>query len=272
MLVRGTGERGQTLPLWTLSIAATLTLLFFMTNYTNTLRWQIRAQNAADSAAAAGISTDANMYNERTTLQYAAAVEETRMRYLLQALVNVVNDPSHCGSSSACDADYVKLMTAYNLAQTKYAQIITSMQTAQTNAQGGLPNASKAVALASTNCAVFDCAFTYTSKINSSTETVDVIACKKVAVLSPLLLGQASNATFTAIGHSLAGLSPVNETFTPSTVNPGTGVAYQPDESPAGAGVAAEYGVSFKNLSVNMIWYVAGNVRPAAAVAGYGCS
>ncbi|MDB5026331.1 MAG: hypothetical protein JWO66_20, partial [Candidatus Eremiobacteraeota bacterium] len=60
-------QRGQTLPFWTLAIAATLSLLFFMTNYANTVRWQIRAQNAADSAASAGIGTDANMYNEKTT-------------------------------------------------------------------------------------------------------------------------------------------------------------------------------------------------------------
>jgi hypothetical protein len=273
VLVNREGERGQTLPLWTLSIAATLTLLFFMTNYTNTVRWQIRAQSAADSAAAAGISTDANMYNEKTTLQFAATVEETRMRYLLQSMVNVVNDPSHCGTSSACDADYVKLLAAYGTARTKYSQIVTSMTAAQAYSGGGLVNgADKAVALASTSCAVFDCAFTYTTKISGPSESVDVIACKKIPILSPTLLGKAAGATFTALGHSLAVLSPINETFVPGNLNPSTGVAYQPDESPAGAGVSSEYGVSFKSLSVNMTWYVAGSVKPAAAVAGYGCS
>jgi len=273
VLVNREGERGQTLPLWTLSIAATLTLLFFMTNYTNTVRWQIRAQNAADSAAAAGVATDANMYNEKSTLEFAAAVEETRMRFLLQAIVNTINDPNHCGTTSQCDAQYVKLVAAYGTAQSNFAKVVTSMQTAQQYAQGGLVNgADKAVALSSTNCATFDCAFTYTSKINGSAETVDVIACKKVAVLSPSLVGQAANASFTAIGHSLAALSPINETFVPGNVNPSTGVAYQADESPGGAGLPSEYGVTFKNLSVKLTWYVAGSVRPAAAVAGYGCS
>src|ERR1700682_5930568 len=135
-------------------------------------------------------------------LQFAPAAEETRMRYLLQSMVNVVNDPSHCGSSSACDADYVKLLAAYNAAQTKYTQIVNSMTAAQAYAGGGLVNgADKAVALASTSCTVFDCAFAYTTKINGSSESVDVIACKKIPILSPTLLGKAAGATFTAIGH-----------------------------------------------------------------------
>ena len=265
------GQRGQTLPLWTLSIAATLSLLFFLTNYTSTLRWQIRAQNAADSAAAAGIATDANMYNESSTLQFAAAVEETRLRYLLQGIVNTIDHPAGCGS--ACDADYTKLVTAYNASATNYGKVVASLQKAAPLAQGGLQNgADKAVALASTSCAVLDCAFTYTAKINGSAETVDVIACKKVPFVAPALFGQAAGASFTALGRSVATLSPSTETFVPGNVNPATGTPFQPDESPAGAGTPAEFGVSFKTLTVNVTWYVAGTARPPAVTPGYGCS
>ena len=264
-------ERGQMLPVWTLAIAATLTLLFFMTNYASSVRWQIRAQNAADSAAAAGIATDANMYNETTTLQLAAAIQETRMRYTLQAIVNTVNHPAGCGS--ACDADYTKLVAAYATAASRYATVTASLDKSLPLTQGGLQNgADKAVALASTSCAVFDCAFTYTLKINGSAETVDVIACKKIPFVAPALFGQPSNASFTALGRSVATIAPTVETFVPSSINPATGLAFQPDESPAGVGVPAEFGVSFKTMSMNLTWVVAGTARPPAIVPGYGCS
>ncbi|GAC1576506.1 MAG: hypothetical protein NVS3B7_09440 [Candidatus Elarobacter sp.] len=264
-------QRGQMLPFWTLTIAATLTLLFFLTNYANTVRWQIRAQNAADSAASAGLATDANMYNEYTTLQFAAAVEETRMRYLLQAIVNTISDPAGCGSS--CDAYYSKLVAAYAVATANYGKVVNSMAKAQTYAPGGLKNgADKAVALASSNCTTFDCAFTYTTKINGIAESVDVAACKKVPFFAPTMLGQTAGSSFTALGRSVAVLSPLGETFVPGSVNPTTGTPYQPDESPAGANVSPEYGVTFKYLSTKLTWYVAGTVRPPALAAGYGCS
>jgi hypothetical protein len=271
MRVKHESERGQTLPFWSLTIAATLALLFFITNYANTVRWQIRAQNAADSAASAGIATDANMYNEKTTLELAAAIEETRMRYLLQAIVNTIDDPAGCGN--ACDADYTKLVAAYSAAVANYVKVVNSMTKAQTYAPGGLKNgADKAVALASSNCALFDCAFSYTAKIDGLAETVDVTACKKVPFFAPLMMGQSAAASFTALGRSVAVLSPVTETFVPGSANPATGAPFQPDESPAGANVPAEFGVTFKNLSLNLTWYVAGTVKPAALAPGYACS
>jgi hypothetical protein len=271
MRVSRRSQRGQTLPFWTLSIAAMLTLLFFLTNYANTVRWQIRAQSAADSAAAAGIATDANMYNENTTLYLAAAVEETRLRFLLQAIVNTIDHSAGCGS--ACDADYTKLVAAYATANAGYAKVIASMAKAQAYAPGTLSNgADKAVALASSNCALFDCAFTYTAKIDGTTDTVDVTACKNVPFFAPVLLGQPAGAAFKALGRSVAVLSPVTESFVPGSVNPLTGLPFQTDESPAGVNVPAEYGVTFKNLTLNLTWYVAGTVRPPALPAGYGCS
>lgn len=264
-------QRGQTLPFWTLAIAATLSLLFFMTNYANTVRWQIRAQNAADSAASAGIGTDANMYNEKTTLLLAASVAENRMRYLMQGIVNTIDHPAGCGA--ACDADYTKLVAAYGVAATSYGKVVSSMAKADTYAPGALANgADKAVALASTNCAVLDCSFTYTAKIDGTADTVDVTACRKVPFFSPMLLGQSAGASFTALGRSVAVLSPLAETFIPGSVNPATGLPFQPDESPAGVNAPAEYGVTFANLTLKLTWYIAGTVRPPALAAGYGCS
>ena len=44
-------ERGQTLVFWAFSLAAALGLTFFVVNYSGTVRWHIRGQNAADAAA-----------------------------------------------------------------------------------------------------------------------------------------------------------------------------------------------------------------------------
>lgn len=264
-------ERGQTLPLWTLSVAATLTVLFFLTNYANTVRWGIRAQNAADSAASAGIATDANVHNQAATLEFAATVEETRMRYLIQAIANTVDNPSGCGSG--CDAYYASLVSAYYTAANGYGQITKSMQYGDSLTEGGLKNApDKAIALLAGDCASSDCAFSYTTNLNPAAETVDVVACKKVPFLAPALFGLGSNATFTALGRSAATIAPISEAFVPGSTNPTTGRPYQPDESPAGANVAPDYLVSFKNLTVNLTWYVAGTTRPSTVASGYSCS
>ncbi|HEX3550906.1 MAG TPA: pilus assembly protein TadG-related protein [Candidatus Elarobacter sp.] len=265
------GERGQTLPLWTLSIAATLTIVFFLTNYANTVRWGIRAQNAADSAASAGIATDANVHNQASTLQFAATVEETRMRYLMQAIVNTVNYPAGCGSG--CDAYYTKLVAAYNTASAGYTQITKSMKYGDNLTEGGLKNSpDKAIALLTGDCSNADCAFSYTTSLNPVAETVDVVACKKVALMAPALFGLGSTATFTALGRSVATIAPISEAFVPGNVNPSTGQPYQPDESPAGSNVASDYVVTFKNVTVNLTWYVAGTTRPSTAASGYTCA
>src|SRR5512146_2329914 len=59
----GRMERGQTLPFWAIGTMASLALLFFLANYVNAVSWQMRAQNAADSAASAMLSIQANVFN-----------------------------------------------------------------------------------------------------------------------------------------------------------------------------------------------------------------
>jgi hypothetical protein len=271
MRLTAEGRRGQTLPFWTLSIAASLTLLFFVTNYANTVRWGIRAQNAADSAASAGIATDANVHNQINTLEFAATVEETRMRYLIQAISNTVNHPSGCGS--ACDAYYTSLVSAYTNAANGYSTITHAMQTGDNLTEGGLKNSpGSAISTIAGDCMLSDCAFTYTTLINSSAESVDVVACKNVPFLEPSLFGLGSGATFAALGRSVESVEPLAEAFVPGSINPKTGQPYQADESPAGANVPPDYAVTFKNVTVNLTWYVAGPVRPAPVAPGYGCS
>jgi hypothetical protein len=274
MPVTANRERGQTIPVWTLGIATLFALMFFTVNYANVIRWHIRAQNAADSAASAGIATDANMNNQVNMLLYAATVDEARMRYLLQAMVNTVYHRSGCGGSQAsCDAALGKLKTAYATAQTNYATVQHQLENIESISKGGLNNSPAAAAgLASSNCTKLDCGFTYTATVDQTHEVVDVVACKNVPTLLPKILGLASTNTFKALGRSAATLAQVHESFVPGSVNPKTGVLFQPNETPTGVGASSDLTVNFATLNVQLSWFVAGVTHPGTLPAGYGCS
>lgn len=266
-------ERGQTLPLWVLGVAAMCALMFFTANYANVVRWHIRAQNAADSAASAGIATDANAANQTNVLVYAATIEEVRMRYLLQAMVNTIYDPGACTSTAACDAILAKLSAAYTTAAANYKAVTAQMRLSDTFTQSGLKNGpDKAAALVQANCAALDCAFTYTTAVDATNEAVDVVACKNVGTLVPGILGLPQSSAFKALGRSASTLGYVQESFVPAAVNPATGLAYQPKETPAGANTSADFAVSYQSLTVQLAWAVAVPARPKALVAAYGCS
>src|SRR5580704_7977838 len=78
-------QRGQTLPVWAFGILTVLTLIAFAISYGSMVLWQIRAQNAADAAAQGLLSVQATQWNETTALLTAAAVEEYRIRAIMQA-------------------------------------------------------------------------------------------------------------------------------------------------------------------------------------------
>ena len=90
------GERGQVLPLWIGAIITTMMFAFMAMNYGNTLRYQVRAQNAADSYAQAIMSMQAERYNMLMVALYGTSVEEYRMRHLLQSVLLAANDSGGC--------------------------------------------------------------------------------------------------------------------------------------------------------------------------------
>jgi hypothetical protein len=73
-------SRGQILPVWIVAILTILILTFMAINYGNTLRWQMRAQNAADAAAQAVMAIQTQHFNELSAALYATNVEEFRIR------------------------------------------------------------------------------------------------------------------------------------------------------------------------------------------------
>jgi hypothetical protein len=93
------GERGQVLPLWIGAIITTLMFGFLAINYGNNLRYQIRAQNAADSVAQGLMSLQSQRFNELTVALYGTAVEEYRMRHLLDGVLLAANDSGGCQDS-----------------------------------------------------------------------------------------------------------------------------------------------------------------------------
>ena len=73
-------------------------LMFGALNYGNTLRWNIRAQSAADSAAQGLLTIQTQRWNAMNEALYAANVEEFRLRSILNSLLLSMNDSGPCAT------------------------------------------------------------------------------------------------------------------------------------------------------------------------------
>lgn len=140
------GQRGQTIPFWVFSIILSLTLSLFVMNYTNTVRWHVRAQNAADAAALAAMSGEAAMYNQRMLAQYAAAYDEYRLQSILLSLANAANsvgadsqqsssgnqtrtcDPNSSDVGQDCNSAYADQVAYYDYALAQYEQAVIYLE------------------------------------------------------------------------------------------------------------------------------------------------
>jgi Putative Flp pilus-assembly TadE/G-like len=94
-------ERGQVLPLWAGAIVTTLMFAFLAVNYGNTVRYQIRAQNAADSVAQGLMALQAERFNKLEVALYTSGVEEYRLRHILDGILLAANDTGGCQDSYA---------------------------------------------------------------------------------------------------------------------------------------------------------------------------
>jgi hypothetical protein len=126
-------SRGQTLPLWTVATLASLVLMYFAINYGNVLRWQIRAQNNADSAAAALASLQADSWNETIALLYATDIEEFRARKLLDSLINISKNSGGCvaspdASSNGCLHAWDTLEPLFQASVSRYTADLMALQ------------------------------------------------------------------------------------------------------------------------------------------------
>lgn len=271
-------QRGQTIPFWVIAVMFVLGVTFFVTSYGMNVGWQIRAQNAADSAASSGLSVHANVLNQESTLLYTAAVDEYRIRAINQAILNTMNGYG-CKQTQTCLQDYNILVAEYNnlVGQSgAFASDIQLLRQANNFTQGGQQSDErKAISQFGQNCGStdggFDCAFTYNiigdvqsvgnGKKKQVLQEVDVVACRSVAYL-PMFVGPVSN--FLALGRAGGGVvesvSPPAP-FTPTAADQPT----EPGTSGWNGTTEPDYGspwlqVNFGGLVANLSWYVAAPV------------
>lgn len=126
-------QRGQVLPVWIFGIFAMLVLTYFLIGYANVVRWQVRAQNAADAAAQAILALQTQQFNQMTMLLYASDVEEYRVRRLLNGMLLAAHGQGGCGGQ--CDAVYQTLRPQFLKAVQRYTNdvIATNRVTANVN-------------------------------------------------------------------------------------------------------------------------------------------
>lgn len=293
-------QRGQTMPFWLITMVVALALTFFLMDYMNIIGWQVRAQNAADAAVGAALSARVNVLNQESTLLYTSSVDEYRMRYLAQGMINAINrigcsdtDPSQPN----CQNVYSALLTEYNAALNAYQGVGQLIQEANNFTQGGQTNnGNDEQQLVNSLGKSNNDGFVYTILSPSAKQStgypgnVDLVACKSVTYQAWKLL-QMKSATFQAVGHAAGSGSvlPSNPSVPPAVIpsaapgyseyfqpgvkqNPLTGAAYQPIEDPGATGSSPYFSVDYGNLgfdstgghalTVDVSWYVSNAIKP----------
>lgn len=272
-------SRGQTLPIWSMGIAAALVLAFAALQYGQILRWQIRAQNAADAAAAGALSVQTSAWNQQIAMLYASSVEEYRLRQLLAGMMVAANNDPSC-QSTGCYGVFMKLRDAYEASLQRYTTDVQLVnQASQYSISQVQSDARAIVADLQKNCGAAnggDCAFTYNvidvSKRSGSVNDVrmsanvwavntapvggpavvkddytpaqiEIVTCATIAPMVPGLLGFKPPA-FTAVGRAAATSAMVTqEWIQPGYIqNPATGAPFQPVEpwGPATTGIGGK--------------------------------
>jgi hypothetical protein len=128
--------------MWTLSILTALTLMFFLLNYANILKAEVRAQNAADTMAVVILNTQATRWNKLSMALYAADVEEWRIRSLIEGMINAVNLNGGCGTTARCMAIYQALQPQYYKAVNRYTADLEAIDSFSWYAQGNINGSS----------------------------------------------------------------------------------------------------------------------------------
>lgn len=287
--------RGQSIPFWTFATIGVMAMMLFVLNYAVNVTWTVRAQNAADSAASATHSSIVNIYNEESTLLYAASIAEFRLRSLNQGILNTINHNGGCAATigGTCEQNYNQLVSAYTQVQKNYADLVHLLDQANNLTQGGQQAAAQKI-FGLINCgggvALLDCAFNYSfvnyaaAKTHGNKATpsvVQVVACRNVPWIGGGLLGVGG--TFKAIASGASAIALAKpEQFVPSAVNPVTAAPYQSTESSwygfALAAATPAYEVVFNNaaapLTIDVNWYTTVPYSSASDVAAgsYTCA
>jgi hypothetical protein len=211
-------QRGQTLPLALGGVIAIIIFGFFALNYANTLRWQIRAQSAADSAAQAMLALQTQQFNVMTQTLYAAAVEEYRLRHILNGMVLASHNQGGCAygnwgqlhSATGCDTIESALQNQYTASVERYTGDVLSLHKVTVNMNFSNFQADALALLAQIqSCSgslAGDCAFTYGTPIIIKRTDMEAVFMDANGVLKP----SPDNQTVLA---STVGTPPLNTDF-----------------------------------------------------------
>ncbi len=208
-------ERGQVLPVWIIAIFALTMLTFFAINFANVVRWQVRAQNAADAAAQALVTTQTQSWNHMELMLWSSAVEEWRIRRLLDALRLVVHQSGGCSGRGTCQSDYVGLRAAFLKAVQRYTVDVALLQKVSSSATytnwGPQRDARYILADLQSSCGKpngGDCAFAYNLVgVQQRTNNVGDVSMDALAILEP------------GLGIADAAAAPTPELFAPMMVD-----------------------------------------------------
>jgi hypothetical protein len=113
-------QRGQVLPVWALGIMALLIVTMAVVRYSDMVKWQVRAQNAADAAAQSIVALQTQQFNEMSMVLYAAAVEEYRIRNILYGMELAAYGDGGCSADASCATRYANLYAQYLKAVARY--------------------------------------------------------------------------------------------------------------------------------------------------------
>ncbi len=282
-------ERGQVFPVWTLAVLSALALTLFVINYANVMKWQIRAQNAADTAAESAAVASAEGFNQLELLFYTTSVAELRLRYLNQAILNNLQGLG-CTTTTACESDYNALVAElHNAIQTyddsrsalvwlgenvndRYFDSSNGAFETITGYQYADGRQDAACVSAGVTCVnQTDQAFTYTpldidaGDVGFGTpNTTEVASCRSVPILSPKIQGLSLGTAFRAVGVGAFTIVSIPEKFSPdgSTIlGAAAGKVYQPVEQWA-PDSNAYYNVNFAGLTDTVFFYVPSPTSP----------
>jgi hypothetical protein len=251
MRVARNAERGQTLPFWVMGILVALALTFFVGNYANTVKEQIHAQNAADSAASAALGKDAAALN--TTQTFLAAVDMQQLKVQdAEAAIPYLLGTSPCGPSNLLNATCVTALEGAAQSVASANQSLVNLQNTITNFAANTTNTTTTPVITanstegqvtgllstatanstikslfapngSNGCAVnvlTDCDYDYTTYLSMNSSgypVVDEYTCKVVNnnAWSFLHLPMKS---YYSIGHTTATLAPLSSAYNTSTL------------------------------------------------------
>lgn len=280
---RGDGERGQTLPFWVVTVLLALGLVFFVFNYANTMRWQIRAQNAADSAAVTLLASDAQAANSMSTLLYALSLQDFKLSTINSTMVNLLTNNTVCVLQNPCSQNLTALLGQYTNYVNEMPQLAAGLTTFTSSLRNGslsdqlglagrsnpsgYANSFLNTLLTGDTCVnvLTDCSegFRYSVAVVTTVPlVVDVIACKTVPTLAAGFL-KLPTTSFKAVGRATVGLSPLNSTTNAGTMVQGlngvNGIVPQIPLGGAGLGLGS---INLANFTVSTGYLIPAPVSP----------